>query len=85
MTKPATAKRLNDLLSRSAERTPDAPAVSTAEGGDSLTYRDLLGGARDLAERLARHGVGPGDRVAVHAPKSLDAATYPAYASKKSS
>ena len=70
MTERATAKRLNDLLSHSAERTPDAPAVSTAEGGESLTYRELLGRARDLAERLTRHGVGPGDRVAVHAPKS---------------
>ena len=63
-------KRLDELMARSATRTPDAPAVSTAEGGESLAYRDLEREARAVAAALERHGVGPGDRVAVYAPKS---------------
>lgn len=65
-----TVKRLDELLARSAARTPDAPAVSTAEGGESLAYRDLEREARAVTAALERHGVGPGDRVAVYAPKS---------------
>jgi amino acid adenylation domain-containing protein len=65
-----SVRRLDELLARSAARTPDAPAVSTADGGESLQYRDLEREARAVAAALARHGVGPGDRVAVYAPKS---------------
>ena len=62
--------RLHDLLARSVERWPDRYAVATADGSERLTYRELDGRARAMREALARHGVGPGDRVAVYAPKS---------------
>jgi amino acid adenylation domain-containing protein len=65
-----SVRRLDELLARSAARAPDAPAVSIAEGGESLAYRDLERDTRALATALGRHGVGPGDRVAVYAPKS---------------
>ena len=62
--------RLHDLLARSVERWPDRPAVTTADGAESLTYAELDRRARSLRDALARHGVGPGDRVAVYVPKS---------------
>ena len=62
--------RLHDLLARSAAREPHRAAVSTAEGDESFTYEELAAGARSVAEALARHGVGAGDRVAVYAPKT---------------
>ena len=62
--------RLHDLLARSADRWPDRYAVATADGAERLTYRELEERASSMREALARHGVGPGDRVAVYAPKS---------------
>lgn len=62
--------RLHDLLARSAERWPERHAVATADGAERLTYRELAGCAGSMREALARHGIGPGDRVAVYAPKS---------------
>jgi len=61
---------LDDLLSRSAARWPDRAAVSTADGGERLTYSELERAAGSIRDALARHGVGPGDRIAVCAPKS---------------
>ncbi|NJQ03967.1 non-ribosomal peptide synthetase, partial [Streptomyces zingiberis] len=49
-----------------AERTAGAPeAVAVTTGGRTLTYRELERDAGVLAARLARAGVGRGDRVAV--------------------
>ena len=62
--------RLHDLLARSADRWPDRHAVATADGAERLTYRELDRRAGSMRDALARHGVGPGDRVAVYAPKS---------------
>ncbi|HJR52697.1 MAG TPA: amino acid adenylation domain-containing protein [Gemmatimonadota bacterium] len=62
--------RLHDLLARSADRWPDRYAVATADGSERLTYRELAERAGSMREALERHGVGPGDRVAVYAPKS---------------
>lgn len=62
--------RLHDLLARSGDRWPDRFAVATADGAERLTYRDLMRRAGSMRDALARHGVGPGDRVAVYAPKS---------------
>ncbi|GGT60490.1 class I adenylate-forming enzyme family protein [Streptomyces purpureus] len=40
--------------------------------GTPVTYADLLGRIRDIRERLARHGVVPGQAVIVHGDYSLD-------------
>lgn len=62
--------RLHDLLARSVERWPDRPAVTMADGAESLTYAELDRRARSLRDALARQGVGAGDRVALYVPKS---------------
>jgi amino acid adenylation domain-containing protein len=51
-------------------RWPDRPSVATADGAERLTYLELDRAAGSMRDSLARHGVGPGDRVAVYAPKS---------------
>uniref|UniRef100_UPI003564551B non-ribosomal peptide synthetase n=1 Tax=Amycolatopsis kentuckyensis TaxID=218823 RepID=UPI003564551B len=51
-----------DLFDRRAARHPDATAVA---GDEELTYRELKNRADRLAQRLARLGVGPEDRVGV--------------------
>ncbi|MER5705311.1 MupA/Atu3671 family FMN-dependent luciferase-like monooxygenase [Micromonospora sp. NPDC002296] len=61
------ADRLHDLFVRQAARTPDAVAVVCGER--RWTYRELRGRARDLARRVAAHGVGPDDLVAVLLPR----------------
>ncbi|MFB6889976.1 long-chain fatty acid--CoA ligase [Kitasatospora sp. NPDC056327] len=61
MTRPLAA-----VLADTAARRPDAPAViweSTAVG-----YRELWERARACAAELRRHGIGPGDRVALLLP-----------------
>jgi amino acid adenylation domain-containing protein len=62
--------RLHDLLARSADRWPERYAVATADGSERWTYRELDRCASSMRDALARHGVGPGDRVAVYAPKT---------------
>jgi natural product biosynthesis luciferase-like monooxygenase protein/amino acid adenylation domain-containing protein len=61
------ADRLHDLFLRQADRTPDAVAV--ADGQRRWTYRELRDRARELARRVAAHGVGPDDLVAVLLPR----------------
>jgi long-chain acyl-CoA synthetase len=61
---PRAARTLGRVLDRAAERVPDREAVVTRER--RLTWREL----RDETDRVAgalhaRHGVGPGDRVAL--------------------
>jgi amino acid adenylation domain-containing protein len=63
---------LSHLLDRAAAAQPDHPAVED-ENGRSLTYGALLHAADRLATRLARWGVGRGDRVGLFLPKSLEA------------
>ncbi len=63
-------RRLEDLLSASALAHPDNTAVIDP-GGASIRYRDLDEQSTRIADRLARLGVRPGDRVAVHASKSI--------------
>ncbi len=57
------AGRVVERFRAQAARTPDAPAV--ADGGGSLSYRQLDALVDQVAGELAALGVGPGDRVAV--------------------
>ncbi len=63
---------LSQLLDEAAARRPDYPAAED-EHGRTLTYAALLRAADRLATRLARWGVGRGDRVGLFLPKSLEA------------
>jgi amino acid adenylation domain-containing protein len=58
------------LFERQADRTPQAVAVRC--GSDALTYAELDERANRLAHALARSGVGPETRVAVHLERSLE-------------
>ncbi|NJP66954.1 amino acid adenylation domain-containing protein [Streptomyces spiramenti] len=59
-----------ELLARQVDRTPDAVAVSAADG--RWSYRELDGRAREIAAALLRHGVRPRDRVVVALGRSFD-------------
>src|SRR3954447_26374709 len=63
---------LSQLLERAAARRPDHPAVED-EHGRTLTYAALAHTADRLGTRLARWGVGRGDRVGLWLPKGLEA------------
>ena len=63
---------LSQLLDEAAARRPDHPAVED-EHGRTLTYAELAHAADRLATRLARWGVGRGDRVGLFLPKGLEA------------
>ncbi len=58
-------RTLPALLRRAVERWPDRIAWIFDEHGESLTFTDIDVRSDALAERLAGHGIGPGDRVAV--------------------
>jgi amino acid adenylation domain-containing protein len=60
---------LQHLLTDSAARRPDAPAV--AAGDRFLTYSELDRLSNQVARALLAQGVTPGDRVGVLAPKSV--------------
>lgn len=62
---------LAHLVTRQAERRPDAVAV--VDCGHALTYADLEVRSRRLAARLLAEGCTPGDRVCLLMPKSLQA------------
>jgi amino acid adenylation domain-containing protein len=60
---------LQHLLTDSAARRPDAPAV--AAGDRFLTYSELDRLSNQVTRALLAQGVAPGDRVGVLAPKSV--------------
>ena len=60
----------HEAVARWARRTPDAPAVTCADG--SLTYRELDERANRLAHHLRSLGVGRDVVVAIHIARSLD-------------
>jgi amino acid adenylation domain-containing protein len=68
--KPREGSRLDELVSRQAERTPEA--VALVWEGERLTYAALLSRARRLARRLQGLGVGPEVRVGVCARRTPD-------------
>ena len=65
---------LSQLLDEAVARRPDHTAVQD-EHGRRLSFAALGHGADRLATRLARWGVGRGDRVGLWLPKSLQAVT----------
>ncbi|MPQ96912.1 amino acid adenylation domain-containing protein [Modestobacter sp. I12A-02628] len=67
------ASTLHGLFEQQVARTPDAVALSS--GGQALTYRTLNERANRVAHALLGRGVGREDRVALHLPRGLDAAT----------
>ncbi|HYN83353.1 MAG TPA: amino acid adenylation domain-containing protein [Gemmatimonadaceae bacterium] len=62
---------LPQLLRHSASAHPDGIAVDDPERGVEVTYRELHSRAEKLSEYMIRHGVRPGDRVGIYAPKSV--------------
>ncbi|MEV4360812.1 amino acid adenylation domain-containing protein [Nonomuraea sp. NPDC049625] len=69
---PAT---LGELFDAAAERDPAATAVTQCglDGGTrSLTYGELAEAKNELAAALRAAGVGPGERVAVAVPRSVE-------------
>ena len=63
---------LSRLLDEPAAHRPEGVAVE-GESGRSVTYAELARMADRLATRLARWGVGRGDRVGLFLPKSIEA------------
>ncbi|MEU1402846.1 amino acid adenylation domain-containing protein [Streptomyces sp. NPDC005728] len=70
---PVPARPVLSLIADHAARRGGAVAVEHA--GDSITYAQLFGNARDMARRLAHRGIGRGDLVAVALPRGIDAVT----------
>ena len=54
-----------DLVARAAARTPDDPAIVDVTSGFTLSWAELDAAVSAEAQRLAREGAGPGDRVVV--------------------
>ncbi len=63
-------RHLSRMLEEAAARRPDHPAVEDERGGQ-LSYANLLRTADRVATRLARWGVGRGDRVGIWLPKGI--------------
>ena len=69
---PRQPQHLRQLLDHAACDRPDHVAV-VDEAGRTWTYAELMHAADRLATRLARWGVGRGDRVGVFLPKGFEA------------
>lgn len=61
---------LSHLIPDAADRDADAPALT--DGTDRLSHGELEGRVGRLAAALRARGVRSGDRVMIHAPKSID-------------
>lgn len=67
-----TQPGVGGLLTRAAATWPEHPAVLETGTGRGLTYREADAAAQAQARRLVAAGVGPGDRVALRLPTSVD-------------
>ncbi|WP_086845329.1 AMP-binding protein [Amycolatopsis kentuckyensis] len=67
-----TQPGVGGLLTRAAATWPEHPAVLETGTGRGLTYREVDTAAQAQARRLAEAGVGPGDRVGLRLPTSVD-------------
>ena len=65
-----TGACIHNLVSRQAELTPDAVAVSY--DGVSITYRELEERSARVARVLAAHGAGPDVIVGLHLPRGIE-------------
>ena len=63
---------LHEFFLEAARRHADRPAVEEIDGR-FLTYAELNLLSDRVRDRLARWGVGPGDRVGFYVQKSIDA------------
>ena len=61
---------LGDLLSEAARRFPDRPAV--IQGERSWSWAEMIARVDGFASSLAALGIGPGDKVIIHARNSLE-------------
>jgi amino acid adenylation domain-containing protein/non-ribosomal peptide synthase protein (TIGR01720 family) len=69
---PEPAPRVDRLVEEQAARTPDAVALATSDG--EVTYRELVGRARQLAAWLQSQGIGPEARVGLCVERTADVA-----------
>ncbi|WP_410561869.1 AMP-binding protein [Amycolatopsis sp. cmx-4-61] len=67
-----TQPGVGGLLTRAAATWPEHPAVLETGTGRGLTYAQVDAAAQAQARKLADAGVGPGDRVGLRLPTSVD-------------
>jgi len=65
------SRTITQLLRESTVMYPDRIAVEDHERGNGITYRELSSRAEEVRDALLRHGLRPGDRVGLLAPKSI--------------
>lgn len=65
-----TDSTIHDLFVRSVALNPDSPAIR--HGDRELTYRQFDQRVQQIARGLQLNGVGPGDRILVYLPRSID-------------
>ena len=65
---------LGDLLTSAADRAPDSTVSSGIDG--KASYAELAGRVTRLANGLLALGLDPGDRLAIHLPKSIRAVEW---------
>jgi amino acid adenylation domain-containing protein len=70
MVEPDRLPLIHEMIEAQARRTPEATAAVFHDR--SLSYRELIGAARELAKRLRSDGIGPEAIVAVCLDRSLD-------------
>ncbi len=63
--------RLHRLLEESARKGAERIAVEDPQADAAATYGELNALADTICELLLRHGVRPGDRVGIYAPKTI--------------
>jgi amino acid adenylation domain-containing protein len=67
------SRGLFDLLADAAARAPHHTAVEEADGDErGISYAEMVALALRFRDWLVAAGVGPGDRVGIHQPKSID-------------
>jgi amino acid adenylation domain-containing protein len=62
---------LPQLLRNSVAKHPHRKAVEDPERAQALTYSELDRRASEIGDALLTHGLRPGDRVGIYAPKSI--------------
>lgn len=67
---PRDSEPVTDLLHRATSRHPERTAL--VDGEWSLSYAEFASQVGGRAEKLRRHGVGPGVSVAVHLARGVD-------------